>query len=154
METRAPRLCLLGAAPDSGNLGVNALFTASLLGLMSRMPAAHLTVFDFGKGVRKCSIDIEGRTVTFDRCGMHNSRRYYARDCLWNIRVSSWLGGLNNPAAIALRGAEAVLDISGGDSFCDLYGRKRFEGVTVPKEICLRLETPLILLRQLDFCRS
>jgi polysaccharide pyruvyl transferase WcaK-like protein len=115
---------------------------------MSRMPAAHLTVFDFGKGVRKGSIDIEGRTVTFDRCGMHNSRRYYARDCLWNIRVSSWLGGLNNPAAIALRGAEAVLDISGGDSFCDLYGRKRFEGVTVPKEICLRLETPLVLLPQ------
>jgi len=44
--------------------------------------------------------------------------------------------------------ADAVLDISGGDSFTDLYGEKRFWDVARPKLVALALGGPLILLPQ------
>ena len=41
-----------------------------------------------------------------------------------------------------------MLDISGGDSFSDIYGAKRFQGITQLKRLALDLGTPLILLPQ------
>ncbi len=46
------RLCLFGAAPDTGNLGVSALCYAVVGGLARHEPAPDLTVFDEGTGVR------------------------------------------------------------------------------------------------------
>jgi len=65
-----------------------------------------------------------------------------------NMRVSAAFGGLGNPAVRALREADAVLDISGGDSFTDLYGRKRFRSMTIAKDLAIRLGAPLVLMPQ------
>jgi colanic acid/amylovoran biosynthesis protein len=42
----------------------------------------------------------------------------------------------------------AVLDLSAGDSFTDLYGRWRFRSITLPKLIALEMGRPLFLLPQ------
>jgi polysaccharide pyruvyl transferase WcaK-like protein len=44
--------------------------------------------------------------------------------------------------------ADAVLDVSGGDSFADIYGRDRFRTVALPKMLALRAGRPLLLLPQ------
>mgnify|MGYP001402473369 CR=1 FL=1 len=44
--------------------------------------------------------------------------------------------------------AHAVLDISGGDSFTDLYGPWRFRAILAPKQIAIRARKPLIMLPQ------
>ncbi len=44
--------------------------------------------------------------------------------------------------------ADAVFDLSGGDSFTDLYGQKRFDAVAAPKHAAIRSRRPLILLPQ------
>jgi polysaccharide pyruvyl transferase WcaK-like protein len=44
--------------------------------------------------------------------------------------------------------ADLVLDVSGGDSFTDLYGSARFRNIVAPKQIALRLGRPLVLLPQ------
>lgn len=62
--------------------------------------------------------------------------------------MSAMFGGLGNPGVRAIAHADAVLDISGGDSFTDLYGRRRFNGVALPKLITLQQQRPLILLPQ------
>jgi polysaccharide pyruvyl transferase WcaK-like protein len=45
-------------------------------------------------------------------------------------------------------GADLVVDVSGGDSFTDLYGGARFRETIAPKQIALRLGRPLVLLPQ------
>lgn len=64
------------------------------------------------------------------------------------IRLAARLGGLGNPAARRILRADAVLDISGGDSFTDLYGRRRFSRVVLIMKIVLECGVPLILLPQ------
>ena len=53
-----------------------------------------------------------------------------------------------NPIVKTIREASAVLDISGGDSFSDIYGKRRFTSITQPKHLALDAGTPLILLPQ------
>ena len=142
------KLCMFGAAPDTANLGVSALFLSVLSAIAARYPTANVTVFDHGRGVREDEIRFDNTPFRFARCGANLSRRYYRRDSLMNMRVSAALGGLANPGVGLMADADAVLDISGGDSFADLYGNKRFQGMTQTKRLALGLGTPLVLLPQ------
>ena len=141
------KLCLFGASPDTGNLGVSALFQSVVNGIFARRPDTELTVFDFGRGVRNDSIIMEGKSFVVIRIGANPSRRFYRQDSLINMRASMALG-FTNPGVSALKSACAVLDISGGDSFSDIYGKDRFEAITQPKHMVLRARVPLILLPQ------
>jgi len=142
------QVCLNGAPPDTGNLGVCALSSSTIAGVASRLNDAKITVFDFGRGVRKASYITEEMQVDYDLCGLAHSRRYYRRENLWNMRVSAWLGGLGNPGVKVIANSMAMLDISGGDSFTDLYGKHRFDAVTLSKLIAIQQKCPLILLPQ------
>lgn len=141
-------ISLFGAAPDTGNLGVSALCYATLLGLADRLPGVQLNVFDHGRGRRECEIEDAQRVVRYTCYGASHSRRLYRAENLHQIRVSARLGGLGNAAADAIGRSTAVLDISGGDSFTDLYGPWRFRSICLPKLIALEAGVPLILLPQ------
>lgn len=144
----APRLVLMGAPGDTRNLGVSALQRSALAAIFRRIPEAEVTVFDNGLGVRHETVQV-GREQRDHRCvGARLSRRWYRPESLANIRTSLALGGLANPTARALLRADAVLDVSGGDSFSDLYGQRRFEAVARPKEMALRRSRALVLLPQ------
>ncbi len=145
---RSLRLCYFGASPDTGNLGVSALCNSVVAGIGRVSATTDLTVFDEGRGVRFESILAGGRPFRFAWCGATQTRRYWRRASYWNVRVSARLGGLGNPAAERLLASDAVLDVSGGDSFTDLYGPKRFASVTFCKRLVLELGKPLILLPQ------
>ncbi|MGI9014089.1 MAG: polysaccharide pyruvyl transferase family protein [Phycisphaerales bacterium] len=142
------RLCLFGASPDTRNLGVTALGHSVIQGILRRCPEAELTVFDYGRGVRSDSSleSIIGKS--FDLCGASNSKRIYRAESYWNIRMAARMGGMGNPAAQRILSADAVLDISGGDSFTDLYGPRRFQSVTAPKHLAIEHGIPLVLLPQ------
>jgi polysaccharide pyruvyl transferase WcaK-like protein len=139
---------LIGAPGDTHNLGVSALQRAALAGILLRVPRAEVTVFDNGLGVRPATVRVGREELTYRCVGARMSRRWYRPESLTNIRVSLALGGLANHTARALLDADAVLDVSGGDSFSDLYGQQRFELITRPKEMTLRQGRPLILLPQ------
>jgi len=143
-----PRISLIGAAPGTANLGVSALCNSTIAGFSRRLDRVDITVFDFGRGSRKSFYKTDSLHVDYNLCGQSNTRRYYSRDSLWNMRVSAWLGGLGNPGVEIMRNSCAVIDISGGDSFTDLYGKRRFDLITLPKLITLQLKRPLVLLPQ------
>ena len=105
-------------------------------------------MFDHGIGLRHDTVDFGDRQIPIQRCGAVHSRRYYRAACLWNIRVATWAGGRFNPAAKAIRQADAILDVSAGDSFTDLYGQPRFQTIVLPKLIALEAGRPLVLLPQ------
>lgn len=142
------RLCLFGASPDTANRGVSALFLSVMNGIYERHADARVTVFDHGAAPREDTLSFGGASFRFTRCGANLSRRYYRRDSLLNMRLSAMLGGLGNPGIRAITGADAVFDISGGDSFADLYGLKRFRAMTQTKRLVLDLGRPLVLLPQ------
>lgn len=142
------RISLLGAAPDTGNLGVNALSRSTMLGIAKRIPDAEICVFDNGRGLRQAAYQAGRDTVAYRLCGMSNSRRFYRPESLAHMHLSTLLPGLSNPGMELLSSSQAVLDISGGDSFTDLYGPKRFSLITRPKQLVLAKKRRLILLPQ------
>lgn len=142
------RICLFNAALDTANLGVSALGESVAHSLRSAHPDSSLAVFDCSPGASTIQLGAIDRGKPVLRCGGYHTRRIYRPESLWNIRVCAHLGGLWNPGARLLRAADAVLDITGGDSFTDLYGAKRFFAGVLPKRIALGLLKPLILLPQ------
>jgi len=142
------RLCLAGCSPMTGNLGVSALCYSTLRALFAEVPDVDLSVMDHGWGERKGTLTVDGKVANYRRLGMRLSKRYWRAESLWNIRISSRFGGLHNPSARAICEADAVLDISGGDSFTDIYGAKRFRTISLIKKIALEARRPLVLLPQ------
>ena len=134
-------ITLLNAAPDTGNQGVSALCQSVVAGLRQR-GADDIAVADHGRGLRRG--DLGGTPVTL--MGLTHHRRLWRGD---NLRLSQATArfGLTAPARVVAR-SRAVLDISGGDSFTDLYGPKRFNAMVLTKRLALSSGVPLILLPQ------
>lgn len=147
-EPRSARVCLFGASPDTGNLGVTALCWSVLSGVYSRLPSAAVTVFDYGKGSRSAEFAEMGERTPYTTCGAALTRRWHRPESLWRARVAARLGGAGSEIARAVREADVVLDLSGGDSFSDVYGARRFQAIAMPKLIALESGRPLVLLPQ------
>lgn len=136
-------ITLLNAAPDTGNQGVSALCHAVVAGLAAR-GATDLTVADHGRGLRQADWDGTGVRLL----GLTHNRRPWRGDCLRTAHAAARLRlGLTTPARI-VAGSRAVLDISGGDSFTDLYGPRRFRAMILTKRLALDAGVPLVLLPQ------
>jgi polysaccharide pyruvyl transferase WcaK-like protein len=136
-------ITLLNAAPDTGNQGVSALCLSALAGLASRN-AGPLAVADHGRGVR---LDDMG-FATVSRVGLTHNRRFWRGESLNTVRALARIGGGPSASARAIAGSRAILDVSGGDSFTDLYGPRRFRAMVLTKRLALDNDLPLILLPQ------
>ena len=123
----SPSLCLFGAAGDTGNHGVSALLHSTLAGIARFSPGSRVTVFDNGWGVRDAGATYDGKPFEYRLCGARLSRRFHRPESFFHMRVASRLGGLGNPGARAILASDAVWDISGGDSFADLYGERHLK---------------------------
>lgn len=143
----ALRLILAGAAIGNGNRGVEALGRSVIDAVDRDVPGGHLDILDDGWGVRP---DISGRyqRASVSYVGVRLSRRWHRPESWAQIRVAQALGSRFNAAAKAFDRANAILDLSAGDSFTDLYGPARLDVVSAPKEAALRARRPLVLLPQ------
>ena len=143
---------LFGAAPDTGNRGVSALFRCTIDGVGNAMPNSRFLVFDNARGVRGDSTTLaSGVDFGFSRIGARGGKRYYLPENLATMAAFSSLGrsvGRLHPCIRALDQCDAILDVSGGDSFSDIYGSHRFWSIIRPKLIAERRGIPLILLPQ------
>ncbi|RIQ25260.1 polysaccharide pyruvyl transferase family protein [Jiangella rhizosphaerae] len=106
-----------------------------------------MTAFDDGWGVRP---DTSGRypSTRVEFAGVRMSRRWHRPESWAQVRLAQTFGGRGNPVARRIARADAVADISGGDSFTDLYGPTRLHSVAAPKLAALRAGRPLVLLPQ------
>jgi polysaccharide pyruvyl transferase WcaK-like protein len=141
-----------GAAPDTPNRGVSALFRCVVEGIGTALQESELLVFDNGIGRREDSVRLEsGAEYAFDRVGARGGKRYYAKENLATMALFASLGrsfGGVHPVIRTLDRCDAILDVSGGDSFSDIYGGKQFWSVIRPKLIAKRRGIPLVLLPQ------
>lgn len=141
------RLILAGAAIGNGNKGVDALGHSVAHAIDVAAPASELSILDDGWGVRR---EPSGR---YDHCkiemvGVRRSRRLYRPESWTRVRLALIHGGGSNVVAQRFGRADAVLDISGGDSFTDMYGPTRLRTICAPKFAAMQARRPLVLLPQ------
>ncbi len=148
MMTIDPKpIALFGAAPDTGNLGVTALSQSVVAGLWTR-GIRNAFVFDHGRGARAVEKNIGPDRVRYTAQGAVGGMRIYRPENLHHAVAQSRFGIAWNPILRTIRESAAVLDISGGDSFSDIYGKRRFTSITQPKQLAIDNGAPLILLPQ------
>jgi polysaccharide pyruvyl transferase WcaK-like protein len=136
-------ITLLNAAPDTGNQGVSALCHSVVAGL-SKRGVKDITVADHGRGLRRA----DWGYADVNLVGLTNNRRFWRGDSLRTAHAMTRFGGMFSAPARSVARSQAVLDISGGDSFTDIYGLKRFQAMARSKEMALDAGVPLILLPQ------
>lgn len=151
-SSKSKRVAIFGATPDTANLGVSALYESILTGLSTVIRDLEVVVFDNQLGLREQWLSLPNdRQVRVTKFGARGGFRIYRPENLFNMQLCAKLGltaGRLNQGVGLLRSCDAAVDISGGDSFSDIYGAKRFDNMYRQKKLVLDLQIPLILLPQ------
>ena len=141
-----------GAGPSTANMGVSALYATMVSGVHRRIPDAELHVFDNVLGCRVESSRLDaGSPIEVKFLGVRIGHRYHRWENLRQMKLSSRLGGLGmrlNPGVKVLGESACLLDVSGGDSFTDMYPDDRMSLIAGMKELSFAIGTPLVMLPQ------
>lgn len=140
---------LAGMTPSTSNLGVHALLAATVMGARRVAPDAPLTVLDHQAGpARRIPLDVMRDGPVTTRIGATASLKAWSSTSVYRLGLENLLRLRRSDLARAIHGAAAVLDASGGDSFADHYGVRRFASIVGPKIAALQSNTRLVLLPQ------
>jgi polysaccharide pyruvyl transferase WcaK-like protein len=137
-----------GADPGTGNLGVSALGNAAVAGMTKSNLPINCTILDSKQGIRAQKMYVGGLSTEIKLCGAKHSKKIYQKEAFKNIDFFSTFFPRLNKISEHLLSASAFLDVSGGDSFTDLYGSFRFDLVNAPKNYAIKHGIPLVLLPQ------
>ncbi len=134
-------------------MGVSALFMSAVTEISKHIDAVvEFVVFDNGLGQREETLTTsDGKKIRLIHFGARGGRRYHRAENLATMLLASRLGPLGailNEGIRLIDSCAAVLDVSGGDSFSDIYGLGRFNNIYRPKAIAINRGKPLILLPQ------
>ncbi len=140
---------LVGAAPGTGNRGVSALGLSLCNGLAGASPRYVVTILGYGLQAEESYAEQLDNRITVDQLSCYWTRRIYRPASHAQIAMATAIGmGRFQPTIRKIRQLRAVLDVSGGDSFSDMYGQNRFDRIISDKNVALSQKRPLILLPQ------
>lgn len=142
------KIIIAGADPDTGNLGVSALGSSAACTLKEIDEGLDITIIDSRPGIRKGYVYNGFKNIDVTLCGAKNSKKFYQNESMINISTCTNLNINWNPVSNHIKNSHTILDISGGDSFTDLYGRKRFKSINILKNYAIKNKIPFILLPQ------
>ena len=160
MSINPPTFIILGASLDTGNLGVSALLASTVQGILRNNPDARIQLLQGARNPVPQSVRVaDGRTVELSWVGVRCNKTLWRQNHIVRLLFSAafskllpaswrsrWLS--NNPYLCAIASARAVMDITGGDSFSDIYGLKRLFFSCLQKFLILLVGADLILLPQ------
>lgn len=142
----------LGASPGTSNMGVSALYATMVAGVARRLPEATIRIFDPHLGRRAVQVRVDsGEPISVEFQGVRHGRRYHRPENISQARALSRFGSVArhlNPVVRIIDESDCLLDVSGGDSFTDLYPDSRMDLVAGGKELVLDRGRPLVLLPQ------
>jgi polysaccharide pyruvyl transferase WcaK-like protein len=137
-EKENMQICLLGASFDTGNLGVSALAESSIKIILNRWPDAEVVLLGTGSTDGEHRLSLSGREIRVRIERMRFCKNIFLRShfCvlllnaillkLLPLRKFGDLLSAINPHVKTLVETDKVFDITGGDSFSDIYGLRRF----------------------------
>lgn len=160
MKNETRKVCLFGAALDTGNMGVSAL-AASLIALIrAAQPTACISLLVGNRSAESQTLSLPAGKVQVEIVNYRLSPRARLQEHLFWILWLALLYRLlplpgvrrrilrKNRWLRHLLAADFVGDIRGGDSFSDLYGLGKFFIGSIPCLTALLLGKPLVLLPQ------
>ena len=162
-------IAVLGASFNTGNLGVSALAASTILLIKQRWPDAQIFILG-GLEFKTDPLEIDGQFVTIETYPVRYCSNLFIKNHIWKLLtgvafriIGNQLRNSKSPnKAIncqspiankkttlkALLNADLICDITGGDSFSDIYGMKRFIKGYLLKRICQKTGSPFIMLPQ------
>ena len=157
---KIPKIGLMGASFDTGNLGVNALAEASIKCIMHRWPKAEVKLLGSGYKTSEQQVIIAGRVLSIQSVPIRFCKNVFLGNHICRLifyavlfKIVRWkklqdFCSRQNPYLKAIIETDVVADISGGDSFSDIYGMRRFVLVFLCKWLMILFGKPLVLLPQ------
>lgn len=170
MEHQSPKIWLLGTSFDTTNMGLSALTEGTLRCILNRWPHAQIIIPTPYQPLPQ-KIKIADREVEIQKIELWYGRNFFKTHNWYALFLASlWRRLLpfngfqkflakRNPCYAQLLEADMVMDITGGDSFTDLYkaGGFKFKDLykmdrlihgSIGKWVAILNHKPLILLPQ------
>lgn len=154
------RIGLLGANFDTGNMGVSALAESAIKCILHRWPDAEVTLLDSGHVVDERRLRIGDKDLCIRELPIRFCKNIFLGNhfivlCLYALlfKVFRWEGfnrfcARRNASLRSIIQMDMVADITGGDSFSDIYGMRRFILGFLRKWLVLLFNKDLIMLPQ------
>lgn len=132
------KILLVGASLNSGNRGVNALTRSQIMLILDKIGLdVEITILSYSiNNVINNEIDYNGNKVIVKEVL-----------CKKNDMIKAYLG-VDNHIKNYIKNSDAILDISEGDSFSDIYGMKRFIQHSLIKLTAIKEKKKLIIMPQ------
>jgi polysaccharide pyruvyl transferase WcaK-like protein len=132
------KIGLLGASFDTGNMGVNALAESSIKIILNRWPEAEIVLLGSGLTPQEQKLPVLDRQVVLKTLPIRFSKNlflpyHFLKFAAYALLVKILPGRRlkksvteRNPYFKLLSQTDFVVDITGGDSFSNIYGFRRF----------------------------
>lgn len=150
-------IIILGASFSTGNLGVSALAWSAINILHSKWPSANINLLG-GRSKNKVSVRIKDSSIEIPSWPVRYSPKLFmVNHIVWMLLAASLIKFLplfkkclvkKGTTLEAIYRSDLFADITGGDSFSDIYGMKRFIMGYLRKRLCQLTEKPFIMLPQ------
>lgn len=156
MNREVNRVLLLGASLDTGNLGVSALAWSSIKLILQQWCQAEVVLLGGGRQCDQIELQIDGKRIQVKSVPVRYCINLFAANHFLGLFLDVLLARIGlarfNPALYKTRdyvlSADLFMDITGGDSFSDIYGMKRFILGWLSKKLCQMTGKPFIMLPQ------
>ena len=161
-ETRheAKRIGLLGASFDTGNMGVSALAESSIKCILHRWPDAEVALLDSGRLLGEHQLRIGDEDLCIKELPVRFCKNVFLGNhflvlCFYALlfKMFRWekfkrFCARRNASLRSIIQMDMVADITGGDSFSDIYGMRSFMLGFLRKWLVLLYGKKLIMLPQ------
>jgi len=157
---KSVRIGLLGAAFDTGNMGVSALAESATKCILYRWPEAEITLLDSGCVVGEEQLRIGDNALCIKKLPIRFCRNVFLANhfivlCFYAFLFKLFNGerfkrfcARRNASLRDIMQIDFVADIAGGDSFSDIYGMHRFVLGFLRKWLVMLFNKDLIMLPQ------
>jgi colanic acid/amylovoran biosynthesis protein len=157
---KSVKIGLLGAAFDTGNMGVGALAESAIKCILNRWPEVEITLLDSGPIVGEKKLRIGDKILCIKKlpirfCGNVFLENHFIVLCFYAFLFKLFNGerfkrfcARRNASLRDVMQIDLVADIAGGDSFSDIYGMRRFILGFLRKWLVLLFNKDLIMLPQ------
>lgn len=151
---------ILGAQLNTMNMGVSALAVGIVNAVYSKYPDAEIYFLEYGSERKTYRFNIGQKSVSIGVKNIRFSKKFYLKNNIAYLLGFSYLLKLlpfsclrqriicKNEYLRAISEADIVAAISGGDSFSDIYGMRRFMYVSMPQLLVQSINKPITLLPQ------
>jgi len=154
------KIVMLGASFDTGNMGVSALAESAIKCILRRWPNAHISLLGSGRRKNKYHLRIMNKNICIRTFPIRFSRNIFLKDHFVRLLFCALLFRIfrlekikqfcakRNETLIEILGMHLAVDITGGDSFSDIYGIIPFVWGFLRKWLVLLFNKDLIMLPQ------